>query len=274
MRSYEWFVFFLCLFVFSTLVLFLGVLIYQIITLTRKLIASGFEDKKIIEEKTQERLRKKNLLLPILEKAISIIVLLCVAGGFAFSLSVRVLEDVTPNGMSTVQVVLSDSMAYKHEKNEYLNTNNLNDQFRKFDLIVIDELPDEFELELYDIVVYRYSKDLLVIHRIIGIEEPNASHPEHRHFLLKGDANDYNDKFPVKYDQMVGVYNGDKVENVGSFILFLQSPAGWVCVIFIIVMSFVIPYIENKIEEEKELRYRIIAMETTLKGEDISKWKL
>ena len=77
------------------------------------------------------------------------------------------------------------------------------------------------------------------------------------------DANSYNDSFPVKYSQMVGIYTGDKVENVGSFVVFLQSPAGWLCIIFVIFMTFFIPLVDDKIQEEKDKRYRLITGDFT-----------
>ena len=43
-------------------------------------------------------------------------------------------------------------------------------------------------------------------------------------FLLKGDANENNDRFPVLYSQMTGIYKNERIPFVGSFILFLQAP--------------------------------------------------
>lgn len=258
MTSYEWFVFFLCLFIFVSLVLFLGILIYQIFKLSKKTIEGGLEDQNIIKEKQKEKQKKNNKALNIIGKAISYVVTFMVGAIFIFSMSVKVMEDITPNGMSTIQVVASDSMSYKHEKNTYLEENNLDDQFHKFDLVTIHKLPGEFELELYDVVVYKYNKDISLIHRIIAIEEPNEQHPEHRHFLLKGDANEFNDKFPVLYEQMEGIYTGDKVQHVGSFVLFLQSPAGWICIIFVIFMVFFIPEVEKRLQLIKDKRYYLL----------------
>ena len=54
------------------------------------------------------------------------------------------------------------------------------------------------ELELFDIVVYEY-EDILIVHRIIGIEEPNEKYPDSRLFMLQGDANEYPDNMSVSY---------------------------------------------------------------------------
>lgn len=258
MTSYEWFVFFLCLFIFVSLVLFLGILIYQIYKLSKRAIEGGLDDEEIIKEKQKQKNKKNSKLLQIIGKVISYVITFVVGAVFIFSMAVRVMEDMTPNGMSTMQVVVSNSMSFKHEKNTYLEENNLDDQFYRFDLVTIHKLPDEFDLELYDIVVYKYNEDISLIHRIIAIEEPNEKHPEHRHFLLKGDANENNDKFPVLYEQMEGIYKGDRIANVGSFILFLQSPAGWICIIFIIFMVFFIPIVEKKLSLIRDKRYYLL----------------
>ena len=94
----------------------------------------------------------------------------------------------------------------------------------------------------------------MIIHRIVGIEEPNANHPGKRHFLLQGDAVDRPDKFPVLYSQMQGIYEGNRIPFVGSFILFLQSPAGWLCVLLVIFSMIVTPIVEKKLKEAKEKR--------------------
>ena len=268
MDSYGWYVFFLCLSIFVGLIVFLGILIYIIYNLTKKTIVGGLEDQKIIAEKQKKKQEKENKIILLIEKAISAIVLLIVSSCFVFSLSVKAMENRIPNGISVPQVVLSESMSYKNQKNTYLDKYDLNDQFDRFDLLLIHKLPDELELELYDIVVYEHESGTLIIHRIIGIEEPNSNHPDCRHFLLKGDANKSNDDFPVKYEQMRGIYKGDRIQFVGSFIVFLQSPSGWLCIIFIVFMTFFVPYVDKKIQIEKDKRYKLIT------GEDSNKEKV
>ena len=118
-----------------------------------------------------------------------------------------------------------------------------------FDLVICHHLPAEDELELYDIVVYKQD-DRYIIHRIVGIEEPNEQHPNERYFLLQGDAVEYPDKFPVLYSQMQGIYEGSRIPFLGSFVLFLQSPAGWLCVLLVVFAMIATPIVEKKIREE------------------------
>ena len=57
---------------------------------------------------------------------------------------------------------------------------------------------------------------------------------------------------------MEGIYTGDRVQHVGSFVLFLQSPAGWLCIIFVIFMVFFIPMVEKKLQVIKDKRYYLL----------------
>ena len=98
----------------------------------------------------------------------------------------------------------------------------------------------------------------MIIHRIIGIEEPNEKHPDCRHFLLRGDASKFSDEFPVLYEQMKAIYRGERVPFVGSFITFMQSPAGYLCMFLIIFAMIATPIMEKKLWEAKLARLREI----------------
>jgi signal peptidase I len=154
-------------------------------------------------------------------------------------------------------------MATKYEENDYLDFYNLDDQIQMFDLIVVHELPPEDEIELYDIVVYEIN-NMLIIHRIVGIEEPDESHPDERYFLLQGDSNEVPDRFPVLYSQMRGIYRGERMPFVGSFITFLQSPAGWLCFLLILFATIATPIVERILEREMEKRWRLLQKKEVL----------
>jgi len=166
---------------------------------------------------------------------------------FSFAIYIRATEDRPANGIPSIKVVKSESMAEKYSGNTYLFDNDLNDQFQMFDIVVCRHLPAEDELKLYDIVVYKQD-DIYIIHRIVGIEEPNENHPNERYFLLQGDAVEQHDKFPVLYSQMQGIYKGNRIPFIGSFVLFLQSPSGWLCVLLVIFSMIVTPIVEKKIK--------------------------
>lgn len=230
--------------------LFIGgsyiVMIHEIYKQRKKLILNGLEDEAIKKEYTKEHSDAKKHW-GYFGNAISVLLSILFIGIFAFSLSCQYGDNCfTFTENFTVKVVQSGSMSYKNEKNKYLFDNNLNDQIDTFDVVFVARMPDEFELQQYDIVLYEV-ENILVIHRIINIEEPNANHPNERWFQLQGDANGSPDKFPVKYSQMRGIYTGDKIPFVGAFILFLQSSLGYLVIAIILVYSIGTPIITKKI---------------------------
>ena len=233
---------------------------------TLKLIRVGAEDDKIIKEFKKSKPKKRTCGVSTIVTS----VLLCAifVTVFAFSLYVQTNETVYFDGIPTFKVVNSGSMSEKHEKNEYLVDNDLNDQFQTFDVILTYKLPDEFELELYDIVVYEVDKTLLV-HRIVYIEEPNEKHPNERYFLLQGDANERPDRYPVYYKQMKAIYRGQRVPFIGSFITFMQSPAGYMCIILLVFGMAMMPVIDGKMEKAKRLR--LIALGYIKEDVDLTK---
>lgn len=248
MSGYDLYILFLCIIVFTLLTGLFSVMLHYIIKITFKAIKHGLEDERITTE-----YRRKASSNPIVETVCKITttgllgVLLAV---FGFSVAIQLCGDKVTGKTPVPKVVLSASMSFKHDDNTYLAENDLNDQFDTFDLIFTEKLPGEFELDLYDVVVYEYHGDL-IIHRIIGIEEPNEEHPEVRHFLLRGDAVGYSDEFPVLYEQMKAIYYGRHIKYIGSFFAFMQSPAGYLCILLILFAVVATPIAEKKLWQAK-----------------------
>ena len=46
---------------------------------------------------------------------------------------------------------------------------------------------------------------------------------------------------------MLGIYEGDRIPFIGSFVLFLQSPAGWLCIILALFAMIATPIMEKKL---------------------------
>jgi hypothetical protein len=246
MSKGEIFTFILCLCVLLALTAFFVFLFTVIFKLNKKIVNNGVEDQRIIADYEKRRKKKENKSLKAIKTGVSAAIILAMSVFFVFSISINFTENSTVGSIPNVVVCKSDSMKSKNEKNAYLFDNNLNDQFETFDVLLIHKLPKENELKKYDVVVYEYN-DTMVIHRIVEIEEPNSVHPNQRYFLMKGDSNENYDRFPVLYSQMKGIYKGEKADYIGSFILFTQSPAGYLCIFLVIAMVFIIPYVENKI---------------------------
>lgn len=251
--GYDTYVLILCAIVYTFMTILTIAVITALTKTSLKLIRHGAEDENILKEnlKAQKKKRKNSGKLDWLVSAFFCLIFSC---AFGFSLYVNINQNVYFESVPTLKVVNTDSMSKKLDGNKYLFNNNLNDQFAALDVIFVYKLPDPFALELYDVVVYEVD-DMLIVHRIVGIEEPNAKHPNERHFLLQGDAVENPDRFPVRYSQMRAIYRGQKVPFVGSFILFMQSPAGWLCMILMIAATIAAPIIDRKLEKAREERY-------------------
>ena len=262
MTGYELYVFIICMItLFSTFCL-LAAMLMIIVHQEGKGIEYGMQDDDIIIEYAKGSADPK-LLKGRLRKLLLIFIILALAV-FAWTFYVRFSSPMAVGDVPTPRVVLSDSMSYKNKSNEYLTRNGLDDQFDTFDIIMTYELPDEFELEMYDVVVYEINHELIV-HRIVGIEEPNEKHPDHRLFRFQGDALKYSDQQAVEYSQMRAIYRGDKIQYVGSFVLFMQSPAGYICIMLILFGFFATPIIERGLRKKKKERLIELGVFRTLK---------
>ena len=256
MTSYDIYVFILCFIVFTLLTTVFACMLTMMTKQSIRLIDAGTEDERIYKEylKKKENSKKMPGWLSVAFTALFACVFSVI---FAFTLVIQLSENKQTGNIPTWRVVYSDSMSAKYERNEYLFKNKLNDQFSRFDMVITYKLPKEEDLKLYDIVVYEVDNTLL-IHRIVGIEEPNASHPNERYFLLQGDLVDRADKFPVRYSQMKAIYRGEHVPFIGSFVIFLQSPAGYLCLLLVLVEMIASPIITKQIEKAEAVRLALL----------------
>ena len=256
MTGYELYVFFVCLVMFVSLLSLLGTMLFIIIRQELRMIDNGLLDKKIAKE-YMKSLNKEPFFkttFGIVTIAVTAVVFAC----FAWTFSVRFSDPMVKGAMSVPRVVLSSSMSTKRNTNTYLEKYGLNEQFDTFDMIFTNELPGEFELELYDVVVYENERGELIIHRIVSIEEPNEKHPDHRLFELRGDAVKYSDEELVEYSQMRSIYRGEKIPYVGSFVYFVQSPSGYLCILLVFIGFFITPLIEKYLWRRKLRRLEFI----------------
>jgi hypothetical protein len=256
MTAYERYIFVLCCIVFALLTTFFVVMFSYLMSLTLKLIRHGVMDEKILIEYQKQ----KDKRFPILGKLGDFFVcaLVCVAmlASFAFSLNLKLNEDRVPENAAAVKVVKSSSMATKYEKNTHLE--GVDNQVGMFDLILVHSLPDEMDLQVNDIVLYEADDGELILHRIVKIEEPNTKHPDVRWFTLQGDAVPTPDRIPVGYVQMKGIYRNESIPMVGSFVMFMQSPAGYLCILLILIAMIATPIMEGVLRRAKRERLKII----------------
>ncbi len=257
MTGLDIYVLILCLIVFTLLTAVSCAMVAFYVKAKIKLISHGIEDEIIITEYQKQKSAKP--AGKIISGIFSAFVFALLLAFFVVSVAINLSCVKIKKCVAVPQVVMSDSMQYRNEHNTYLDEHGLYDQINTFDLIFTEKLPGEFELELYDIVVYEY-RDELIIHRIVGIEEPNAAHPEHRHFLLQGDSVRWTDEFPVLYSQMRAIYKGERIPYVGSFFAFMRTPLGYLCILLVVFSMIATPIAKKKLKKAIDERLEALKL--------------
>ncbi len=258
MRNVEIYQFILSLIVFLLLTVSFTTLVVLLVRLNTRLVRAGLNDDLIKIEYEKEQAKAKSILSKVLDRFVLVVCCGILFVTFGFSLSVSLNEGKVTGAIPSMSVVRSGSMSYVNEKNQYLSKDEIAEHIQMFDLVFIHQLPAEADLNVNDIVVYE-SDGAFIIHRIVEIFEPSESHSE-RLFLLHGDANEIADKFPVRYRQMKGIYSGKRIPFIGSFILFMQSPAGWLCILLVIFTMIALPVAEKKYHKERSIRLQVMGL--------------
>lgn len=170
-----------------------------------------------------------------------------------FSIINNIQGNITMIGNNGVLVVASGSMSVKHKDNEYLVTNNLNNQFDKFDLIIIQRVENAESLRLYDVIAFRNDEGVTIIHRIVGMNYNSEGKIE---FTTRGDANgkDAIDKFHPTIDDIHGKYVNRRIPLIGMFVLFLQSSLGMVTLVALLYCLLMVDRLTTKITDVEEER--------------------
>ena len=241
------------IFVIIGLASFFTVLIWYIYTLTMRLIYVGYWDQELVQEyEFTKPPRPRTQSHSTAGKVIAAALCGVMAVGIVFAVSLGIAEGFTTTAIPSLRVVKSDSMSEKHKDNTYLVEHNLNNQMQTFDIIVTYAPPAEEDIQLYDVIVYE-ANGALIVHRVVKIME---SEKEGTLFYTRGDATNRTDSLPVKYEQIKGIYREERVPFIGSFVLFMQSPAGFICLLLAIASMIVMPIIDDKIEEARGHRFR------------------
>lgn len=190
---------------------------------------------------------------------------------FAFSVCVTVIAiSAQNNSMGVPQVfgkipvtILSDSMK---------------DTFKKGDLIIANALTGEEKASLQVDDVITFATDLnddgiqdINTHRIVAVQEQNG----YTFYTTRGDnaeTNKKDDDKLVRYDMVIGKYEGQKISGAGSVLSFLQTSKGFlICVVLPLILfflyelyRFIVIIVASKgkkaltAEQEEEIRKRAV----------------
>ncbi len=127
-------------------------------------------------------------------------------------------------------------------------TESMEPTLKKGDLIISHQLADQdkFLLNENDIITYKVDLDgdginELNTHRIVGVRTDRGF----TYYTTKGDNNIIEDTSEVRFDAVVGVYNGTRVANVGAVLNYLQTPTGFLIAVVIPLVLFLLYEVYN-----------------------------
>ncbi len=108
------------------------------------------------------------------------------------------------------------------------------------DLVIVKEV-DANELKVDDIIAFREEDNFVTTHRIIEVAEKGD-----KCFVTKGDNNNTADDGIVCSNKIEGKYQF-KIAKIGSAILFIQKPLGFVVMIMsILIVCMLVYFFTNK----------------------------
>lgn len=240
--------------IISLIVTFIGIFSFATIftilygnyaSMSIKELKSGKRDIELIDEvvyERQEKVKRRNEIVGTIKNVFFYLTLFIVVPVFIFSLISRFTNNAIMIGDRTVMVVASGSMSYKAETNDYLVTNNLNDQFSKYDIIILEKVDSAAELKVYDTIAFVNDKGTNIIHRIKSIKYDGS-------YETRGDAVEVSDSYNPVFPDVIGRYTGKKIGGIGMFVLFFQSYAGIITIVSLVYCLLMIDRMSEKISK-------------------------
>lgn len=225
--------------------------IYRYTNKTVEDIANGQDDMEVCTSYIDEE--KKSLKFHKFKKVLNwigniIITILCIF----FFLSVLSRVSSAFDMPYQASVVGSGSMSYKNEVNEYLDENDLNNQFDTYDVIFIKNVDSISEVNLYDVICYVNDSGTQIVHRVIEV------HPDY--LVTRGDATDTTDTIRITDSNIVGVYTNVRIPKLGFVIYYLQSNYGIIAFVSILILLGITSYSNAKIKDSAEKRRKQIGL--------------
>lgn len=119
------------------------------------------------------------------------------------------------------------------------------------DLIFLHKT-DTADLEEGDVICYLTSGKA-VTHRITKV---TTGEDGELRFITQGDANNVEDRLPVRAEQVEGIWKGGRIGGLGEKIMAVQTPAGMVITILCPVLAFVLWdfWVRKRADKEELLR--------------------
>ena len=218
---------------------------------------SGVCDVELIEDTIRSNFRDTKPFRRILRRVKQILVgvLIAILIPFLFlAVWSKVSNGVAMIGGYGTLAVASGSMSVKNEANQYLVTQDLNNQFNTYDMIIVRQVKTTAELKKYDVIAFTNDEGMNVIHRIVGFRNT----ADGLRYVTRGDSNNADDKYMPSPEDVIGEYTDQKIPYVGVFVMFLQSYSGILTIAAIIYCLLMIETMGNKIRDAYDERLALL----------------
>ena len=215
-------------------------------------IESGKRDIELLDEHIHKNIpdvKKRKKIAGIIKTVIFYVVIAILIPILSLALYSKLTGNVSMVGGKAMMVVATGSMSYKHNSNDYLEENDLNNHFPAFSIIFVEKVEQD-ELKQYDVISFVNDEGRNIIHRIIDVVIENGE----TKYITRGDANNKTDDYHVCYNDIVGRYYDVYIPGVGMLILFFQSFPGFITFLAVLYCLLMIDHFSKKTQEVSEKR--------------------
>ena len=173
---------------------------------------------------------------------------------FVLSLLNKLNGEQTMIGGKGFMVVASGSMSERHEDNTYLDAYSLDNQFNTYDIIILNQVTSASQLKKYDVIAFVNDKGINVIHRIIDLQYTATGVT----YVTRGDSNNASDSYHPTFQDVIGVYSGEKIDALGIFVMFFQSYGGMVTVAALVYCLFMLERYNTQADKVQKARIKLL----------------
>ena len=216
-------------------------------------IEHGKKDIELIDEviyEKQDKTKNKKKFWGVIKSVLFYALMIVIIPIFVLSFINKIQGNTTMIGNHTIMVVATGSMSEKHEENDYLITNRLDNQFDAYSIIVLDKVENPTDLNLYDVIAFKDDEGKNVIHRIKAIYEEDGV----VRFETRGDANDASDEYHPSFEDIIGKYSNSKVDSLGMFVMFFQSAPGIITILSLVYCLIMVDKVGAKVDKAQDDR--------------------
>ena len=175
-----------------------------------------------------------------------------------FILSYKLEGDNFYFGNTTYLVIQTSSMEKAYEGNTYLKENNLTNQIIQFSMIGVDKVEAK-DIKLYDVIAFTNTDGDTIVHRVVRISNDKGEYS----FTFRGDSNSISgaSETNIKYDKIIGRYNGFQNYGLGVSTTYFKSSSGILALASAFVFLICFDITEALIEKDYKNRQEYLAKE-------------